>query len=291
MAWSVIKTGILMAALSGLLLIMGAAVGGQAGMTIALILAIVMNGVGYFYSDKIVLRMYNAKPLDEVRYDYVYKIVENICHASNMPMPKLWLIDMPVANAFATGRNPKHASVGVTSRILEILDERELRGVLAHEMSHVKNRDVLISTIAAVFATAIGYIANMMYYPMYYNKKWDGRTTNPILSLLLALLVPIAASLIQLGISRSREYHADESGAEISQDPIALANALEKLHRESLPKQKRRDLGHASSGSLFIVNPFSTSGIMALFSTHPPMEDRVRRLHAMAKSIRKTESS
>ena len=240
-----------------------------------------MNFFAYFYSDTIVLRMYNAKPLDRKEYDWVYDIVKELADDMKIPMPKLWLVENKMANAFATGRNPQHASVAVTTGILEILNKKELRGVLAHELSHVKNRDILVSTIAAVLATAIGYLATMFRFSALTNQ--DSNRRNPLALLLISILVPIAASIIQLAISRSREYLADESGADCCQDPLALASALEKLHNH-IPDASldKNDLNKASTAPLFIVHPFSGAGWTALFSTHPPIGDRIARLRAMA---------
>lgn len=276
------KTAILLASLSGLLMLIGAFLGGFKGLTIFFVIALVMNFFSYFYSDKMVLRMYNAQPLDPERYRKIYDMVHELTSKSGLPMPKLWIVNTPLANAFATGRNPNHSSVAVTTGILEILDEEELRGVLAHEISHIKNRDILVSTVAATLATAIGFIANMMQNMAFWGTMQSGenrRGPNPIVMLVIAILMPIAASLIQLAISRSREYLADESGAEVSHDPLALASALQKL--EARTKQVHfadNDTAHATTAHLFIVKPFSGGGLSALFSTHPPMQQRIARL-------------
>jgi heat shock protein HtpX len=197
----------------------------------------------------------------------------------------MWYIETPMANAFATGRNPAHASVAVTSGILEILDQNELRGVLAHEISHVKNRDILISSVAAALATAIGFIANMMQQMAFWgtvSSDGERRGPNPLVLLVIAILMPIAASLIQLAISRSREYQADESGAEVSQDPLALASALQKLEQKAHQVHfADNDTAHATTAHLFIVKPFTGAGLSALFSTHPPTQQRIARLRAI----------
>ncbi len=275
------KTVLLLGSLSGLFLFLGSSIGGSSGLLIAALMAIVMNFFAYFYSDTIVLRMYNAKPLDRKAYDWVYDTVKELADDMKIPMPKLWLVENKMANAFATGRNPQHASVAVTTGILEILNKKELRGVLAHELSHVKNRDILVSTIAAVLATAIGYLATMFRFSAFTNQ--DSNRRNPLVLLLISILVPVAASIIQLAVSRSREYLADESGADCCQDPLALASALEKLHNH-IPDASldKNDLNKASTAPLFIVHPFSGAGWTALFSTHPPIGDRIARLRAMA---------
>lgn len=282
-----LKTAVLLTALSALLLLLGGLFGGQAGLQIALMIALVINVVAYFFSDKLVLALYGAQTLDEHRYSSIYATVAELTHTMNIPMPKLWLIDSPMANAFATGRNPRHASVAVTAGIISRLDEGELRGVLAHELAHIKNRDILISTIAATIAAAIGYLAHMMQHLAFFGAlSGQGerrRGGNPIAMILISILMPIAAALIQLAISRSREYLADETGARYSRDPLALASALEKLHTaaEHTP-QNTSDARTASTASLFIVHPFSGGdGWLALFSTHPPVDRRIARLRSM----------
>lgn len=277
-----LKTVILLGTLSGLLLLVGRAIGGSQGLMVAFIFSLLMNGYAYFFSDKIVLRMYNAKPLDQQRYAAIYQMVDELAKGMNIPMPKLWLIDNPSANAFATGRNPSNASVAFTSSIVQILDERELRGVIAHELSHVKNRDTLISTIAVVIATTISYLAQMLQYSaMWGGQSQDGRQRNNPLSLLvLAIITPFIASLLQLAISRSREYMADETGAHACHDPLALASALEKLQMHVPP---RGTTTQATTSSLFIVHPFRLSTMSEWFSTHPPLRKRVERLRLMAQ--------
>lgn len=279
-----IKTVLLLAALSGLLLLLGNLIGGKEGLFVALIMAVIMNGVVYFFSDKIVLSMYRAQPLDPHKYKHIYAMVADLAQRMKLPMPKLWLIKTPMANAFATGRSPHHASVAVTTGILEILDTDELRGVLAHELSHVQNRDILVSTIAATLAAAISYVARMAQYSAYYqsNRNNGERRSNPFAMLIIALFMPIAAALIQFAISRSREYLADESGVESTGEPLALASALEKLQNNiSRAHLDNQDVGKASTAPLFIVYPFTGRGIINLFSTHPPMEKRIERLRAM----------
>lgn len=285
MTWNAIKTTILLTTLSGLLLALGYAIGGTDGLFFAFLISLAMNGYSYFYSDQIVLKMYKAQPLDPQRYANVYKIVQDLCRDANLPMPKLWLIDGPVANAFATGRNPQNASVAVTGRILQILDDRELRGVLAHELSHVQNRDILVGTIAAVIATTISYVANMLYFSSAVRTNDRENRSNPIFVILASMLLPVAASLIQFAISRSREYMADETGAHICEDPLALASALKKLNADAAPLKNQKNIAQSPTASLFIVNPFSTQGLMSLLSTHPPMEERIKRLNEMAREM------
>lgn len=279
------KAVVLLGVLSSLLFLLGYWMGGHGGVVIAFVMSLAINFFTYFYSDKMVLAMYGAQPLDEVSFANIYRMVEELCRQSRMPMPKLWYVNSSVANAFATGRNPAHASVAVTQGILEILDERELRGVLAHEISHVKNRDILVGTIAATMATAIGYLANMIQWAFIFgagsrNKEERGGWG----ALLIAMIMPIAAALIQLAISRSREFLADETGARCCKDPLALASALEKLHTSAeRAHQAPPSPAHAATASLFIVYPFSAGGVLKLFSTHPPMEERVARLKAMSR--------
>lgn len=279
-----IKTVFLLGSLSGIFLLMGGLLGGTSGLTYAFILALIMNFIAYFYSDKIVLRMYKAQPLDRHQYKWIYETVTDLAHKMNLPMPKLWLIPHKMANAFATGRNPQHASIALTTGILDLLNKKELTGVLAHELGHVKNRDILVSTIAAVLATAIGYIASMLRFGAITGQTHDSRSRNPLFLLFAAIVMPFAASLLQLAISRSREYLADETGAHTCNDPEGLASALEKLHNHipdaSLNKQ---EVEKASTAPLFIVHPFSGSDWTALFSTHPPVAARIARLRKMLR--------
>ena len=284
-----LKTAVLLATLSGLLILLGALFGGQQGITVAFVMSLMMNFIAYFFSDRIVLKMYGAKPLDETQYGWIYDMIHELCKDARIPMPKLWFIDTSVANAFATGRNPSHASVAVTAGILEILEKNELRGVLAHEISHIKNRDILIGTIAATLATAIGYIANMMQHVAFRssssNDKKNG-TLNIISILILSILMPIAATLIQLAITRSREYLADETGAHTCKDPLALADALQKLNDHTRTSHfKKDDTAKAATAHMFIVNPFKGGLISTLFSTHPPMEARIMRLRKIYEEM------
>ena len=271
-----LKTVLLLGVLSAILVGVGGALGSSAlGVSIAL--AVAMNVGAYFFSDRIVLAMHRAQEISPSESPELHRMVEELSARAGIPKPRLYLIPELQPNAFATGRNPEHAAVAVTSGTLQLLDRRELRGVLAHELGHVKNRDILVSSIAATVAAAITYVAHAVAFFGPATSDEDG--PSPVQSLLLALVAPIAATLVQLGISRSREYGADRTGAEISGDPEALARALEKLdqaaHAVPAPMQP-------ATASLFIVNPFSaTEGVLSLFSTHPPPRERIRRLRAM----------
>ncbi|HEX7830783.1 MAG TPA: zinc metalloprotease HtpX [Thermoanaerobaculia bacterium] len=275
-----IKTILLLGVLSAILIGFGSLLGRQwvAGFTI---LAMVLNLGAYFFSDKLVLRIHRAQPISEQQAPRIYAIVRELAVRADIPMPRIYSIPSPQPNAFATGRNPKNGVVAVTDGILQILTERELRGVLAHELGHIKNRDILVSTIAAAVAGAIAYISNMLQFTAIFGGSSDDDGPNPIAAIALAIVAPIAATLVQLGISRSREFLADETGAQLSGDPDALASALEKLDRTAhvVPPVTAAP----ATASLFIVNPFSgTRGLTSLFSTHPPMVERVRRLRAMS---------
>jgi len=273
-----IKTILLLGVLSAILIGFGAMLGRQWVGAFTLF-AFALNLGAYFFSDKIVLSLHRAQPVEEHQAPRLYAIVRELAMRAEIPMPRVYRIPSSQPNAFATGRNPKNGVVAVTDGILEILTERELRGVLAHEIGHVKNRDILVSTIAAAVAGAIAYIANMLQFTAIFGGG-DDDAPNPIAALGLAIIAPIAATLVQLGISRSREYLADETGARLSGDPEALASALEKLERAAhvVPPT----ISSPSTASLFIVNPFSgMRGMVSLFSTHPPMQERVRRLRGM----------
>jgi len=281
-----VKTALLLGAMSGLLFLLGFWAGGSKGLTIALIVALLMNLVSYFFGDKLVLAMYGAQPLDEVKFHNIYEMVEELSRNAGIPMPKLWYIPTPMANAFATGRSPEHGSVAVTQGILDILEEHELRGVIAHELGHIKNRDILIATVAATIATAIGYLANMIQWAAIFGGfggRDDENRGGGWGALIVAIIMPIAAMLIQLAISRSREYLADESGANFAHDPLALASALEKLSRSSEIQHIQPETpAQTATASMFIVYPFSGGGWISLFSTHPPMDKRIERLRQMA---------
>ena len=274
-----IKTILLLGVLSAILIGFGALLGRQwvAGF---FILAMVMNFVAYFWSDKIVLKMHGAQPVTEAQAPRLYAMVRELAMRAQIPMPRVYRIPSPQPNAFATGRNPEHGVVAVTDGITQLLGERELRGVLAHEMAHIKNRDILVSTIAAAVAGAIAYIANMLQWTAIFGGGSDDDGPSPIAALGLAIVAPIAATIVQLSISRSREYLADETGAALAADPEGLASALEKLERAAqiVPPA----VAAPSTASLFIVNPFAGArGLANLFSTHPPMRERIRRLRGM----------
>jgi heat shock protein HtpX len=276
-----VKTTALLALLTGLFIAIGGYLGGESGMVLAFVLALAMNFTSYWFSDKIVLRLYGAQPLSETQAPGVHSMVRNLATRAGMPMPKLYLIQSPTPNAFATGRNPDHAAVAVTEGILRIMSPEELEGVLAHELSHVLNRDVLISTIAATLAGAVMMLANMARWSAIFGSSRDdeeGGGSNPIGLFLMAILAPLAAMLIQMAVSRSREYQADLSGARLTHRPMGLAAALAKLQQanQALPMDASPATAH-----LFIVNPLSGRSLMTLFATHPPLEDRIARLRAM----------
>lgn len=287
MIFNRIKTAILLASLSGLLILAGNIIAGREGILIAVILSVFINFITYFYCDKIVINIYKAQKLDNQKYNHIYSMVNELATKSGVPMPKLWLIHNKMANAFATGRNPENGSIAVTTGILSLLSEKELRGVLAHEISHIKNRDILVSTVAATLATALSYIANMAYHMALWNTSFDRKKRiNPFALIIVSILMPIAAMLIQMAISRSREYLADESGAETCHDPLSLAAALEKLHSH-IPEDHldNEDQAKASTAPLFIVHPFAAGTLSNLFSTHPPMQERVKRLKKMYEDL------
>jgi heat shock protein HtpX len=280
---NLIKTGFLLAVLTCLLVLVGGAIGGQQGMTIAFILAFVMNVGSYWFSDKIVLSMYGAQPVDEAQAPALYRIVRELAAEAKIPVPPIYLIPDDSPNAFATGRNPQHAAVAVTEGILRIMSEDELRGVLAHELSHVKNRDTLIMTIAATLAGAITYLAQMAQWAAIFGGRRsddEGRDGGGLISMLLmAILAPVAAMMVQMAISRSREYEADASGARLCHRASGLERALAKLDAAS--RQEPMAAATPATAHLFIVNPLTGGGFATLFSTHPPIEERIARLRAM----------
>ena len=272
-----LKTTLLLAGLSGLLLLIGAQFG-TGGLTIALILAVVMNGVAYFYSDKIAIRAAGAVPVSEAEFPELYRIVRGLADRAGMPMPRLYVSPSPQPNAFATGRNPENAAVAVTQGILPILDRRELEGVLAHELSHVQNRDILISSVAATIGAVITWVAQLAFF---FGGSDDDEGGNPFAGLLMLILAPIAALLIQMAISRSREFGADSTGARLTADPMALASALRKI--EAYARGTPPATTNPSTAHLFISNPFKGgAGVANLFSTHPSTAERVERLERMA---------
>jgi heat shock protein HtpX len=280
--FNLVKTAILMAAITGLFIAVGAMLGGQEGMVMALIFAIGMNFFSYWFSDKLVLKMTNAQEVDEGSAPQFYEMIRELANKANLQMPRVYLIEEDSPNAFATGRNPENAAVAATTGIMRILSNRELRGVMAHELAHVKHRDILISTIAATMAGAVSAIANMAL--LFGNRNSDGRSGSPIAGILVAILAPMAAGLIQMSISRAREYDADRGGAEIAQDPEALASALEKIHRYAKGIPFDAVEHHPETAQMMIMNPLTASGISQLFSTHPATEDRVHRLMEMART-------
>ncbi len=272
------KTVLLLGLLTGIILYIGS-LWGQNGLTIALIMSIVMNFGSYFFSDKIALSMYGAQPVTRDQAPRLYSILEYLCSRDNIPMPKIYIIPTDSPNAFATGRNPAHASVAVTEGALRLLDENELKGVLAHEISHVKNRDILISSVAATLAGVIMWVANMARYAAFFGGFGGDRDREEgggaLGGILMIILAPIAAMLIQMWISRTREYQADASGAAVAGEPFGLASALKKLENYSkqIPLQ-----ASPSNAHMFIMHPFTGSSLMSLFSTHPPTQKRIERL-------------
>ena len=277
-----IKTGLLLGALTGLLMLIGGLFGGQQGVVIAFIFAMVMNFGSYWFSDKIVLRMYNAQAVSENEAPELYATVKNLALKASMPMPRVYISPGDTPNAFATGRNEQHAVVAVTEGILRILGRDELEGVIAHELTHIRNRDILIGSIAATLAGAIVMLANMAQWAAMFGGASrdddEGGGSNIVGLILMAVLAPIAATLIQMAISRSREYLADAGGAKISGKPYGLAGALDKLSRASqtMPMEANPSTAH-----MFIVNPLTGRSLMNLFSTHPPIEERIARLRSM----------
>jgi heat shock protein HtpX len=279
-----VKTIGLMVFMTLLLVFAGAAIGGRSGMIFAFGLAVVMNFGSYWFSDKIVLRMYNAQPVTEAQQPELHAIVRTLVQKAGMPMPKVYIIPEETPNAFATGRNPEHAVVAVTQGIMRILSREELSGVIAHELAHIKHRDMLTGTIVATIAGAISMIAQMAQWAMIFGgsrRDNDNEGGSPIASLVMMIVAPIAAMLVQMAISRTREYEADKGGAQIAGSPSGLANALLKLEKGSqlIPMQDAKP----ATAHMFIVNPLTGGGLMKLFSTHPPIADRVKRLNEMAR--------
>jgi heat shock protein HtpX len=283
------RTTILLAALTALVVWIGQMFGGTNGAVLALVIAGAMNFFSYWFSDKIVLRMYGAQEITQSDDPELFSIVRELTVRDGLPMPRVYIIPEETPNAFATGRNPEHAAVAVTHGIRRILDRRELAGVLGHELSHVKHRDILISSIAATLAGAISYLAQMAQWAAIFgggSRDREEGGSNICGLLFMMIVAPIAAMLIQMAVSRSREYSADEGGAKVSGDPLALASALRKLQMgaQNIPLQVS-DATANSTAHMFIVNPLSGGGIANLFSTHPPMEERIARLEAMAKDM------
>ena len=287
---NVLKTGILLSLLTVLLVAVGRLIGGPNGAMTAFVFALVMNLGAYWFSDKFVLAMYQAKPLSEAEAPQVYRVVRELAMRDHIPMPKVYWLPTATPNAFATGRNPQHAAVAVTSGLLDIMGEEELKGVIAHELSHVKNRDTLVMSVAAAVAGAISMLAHWARWGLMWGgggSRDDRRSGNAVVQVvalvLIAILAPLAAMLIQLAISRTREYGADDTGARLTGNPSGLADALEKLDRavraHPLPNV------NPATAHLFIVNPLSAGALSRLFSTHPPIAERVRRLRSMRLGI------
>jgi heat shock protein HtpX len=274
-----LKTGILMAGILALFGAIGGLIGGQQGMLLALALGGAMNFFAYWFSDKMVLAMYRAQEVDETSAPQLYRVVRELAARAGLPRPRVYLIDQAQPNAFATGRNPEHAAVAATTGLLRLLTPRELRGVMAHELAHVKHRDILISTISATIAGAISTLA---HFGVLFGGARDEREGNPLLAILVLVLAPIAAMLIQFAISRTREFGADRGGAEITGDPRALADALAKIdaYARGIPNPTAE--AHPATAQMMIVNPLSGGGIKGLFSTHPSTEERIARLLALA---------
>jgi heat shock protein HtpX len=279
--FNVMKTAILMAAITALFVVIGSMLGGKQGMMLALLFALGMNFFSYWFSDKMVLKMYNAQEVDASSAPQFYAMVQELAQRAGLPMPRVYLIQEDAPNAFATGRNPEHAAVAATTGILRVLSARELRGVMAHELAHVKHRDILISTISATMAGAISALANFAMF--FGGRDAEGRPANPIASMAVAILAPLAASLIQMAISRAREFEADRGGAEISGDPAALAAALQKIEAYARGVPFAAAEAHPATAQMMILNPLHGGGIAKLFSTHPATEERVARLMNMAQ--------
>lgn len=283
--WNVLKTFIFLAILSILFIVIGNLIGGKTGATIALFMALIMNFIAYFFSDKIVLATSGAIPVSREQDPELHAIVEEVARRAGIPKPKVYIIPVETPNAFATGRNPKNGVVAVTLGLRKLLTLEELKGVIAHEIGHIKNRDILISTIAAVLVGAITYLSHMAQWALmfggFHGEEEDSRNPLALIATLVAIIiVPIAATLIQLAISRSREFLADETGAKIIKNPVALAKALEKLENWNRAYPLDVNPAHAQ---MYIVNPLSSKSLFKLFSTHPPIEERITRLMKLAK--------
>jgi heat shock protein HtpX len=278
-----LKTALLLGLLTALILTVGYWIGGRAGLIIAVMLSVAMNAVSYFWSDKLALRAMAARPVSRAQAPELYAIVQELASAAGQPMPRLYISPVAQPNAFATGRSPRHAAVAVTEGILRLLTPRELRAVLAHEMSHVDNRDILISSVAAALAGVLTAVANLaLFVPL---GSSDEDSPNPLAMLFMLIVGPLAAGLIRLAISRNREYQADAHGARLSSDPLALASALDKIEQAVRRLPLPADSPYASVAHLMIANPLSGQGLGILFRTHPPTDDRIRRLYRLARYL------
>jgi heat shock protein HtpX len=281
-----LRTTLLLAGLTALLLFVGRALGGNTGMAVALIFAAVMNFGSYWFSDKLVLKMYRARPVEPGQAPKLYSVVEDLARRGNIPMPRVYIVDSDTPNAFATGRNPEHAAVAVTTGLLRLMNREELAGVLGHELSHVRHHDTLISAVAATIGGAIAMLANMAQWALLFGfGRADDRDSGGgglLGALAMMILAPLAATLIQLAVSRSREFGADAGGAELTGDPLALASALRKLEAGNRQVPMETADEHPATAHMFIVNPLNASSLAKLFSTHPPTDERIRRLEAMA---------
>jgi len=271
-----LKTVLLMTLMTLLLVALGGAIGGQGGATFALVMAGVMNFGSYWFSDRIVIAMYRGR---EVNSGPLYEVVAELCQRNGLPMPRVYILPQTTPNAFATGRNPQHAVVAATEGILQMLSRDELMGVMAHELAHVQNRDILIGSIAATIAGAISWLAHMAQWALIFGGGRDDEDSNPLAIIGMMILAPIAAMLVQMAISRSREYQADATGARFCGNPLSLASALRKL--EAANRRLPMPQVNEATAHMFIVNPLKSGGIAGLFSTHPPMEERIRRLESM----------